>query len=103
MEIIANDKAPSHVPDATDTLEVEVPAANACNEVRAYKCTKRGVPKKGHVCKTVSEVAEKIADAPDEAVEASVQATGPTGIPVKKRKRSSAPSADGRRTHSKKA
>ena len=102
VEIIANDKAPSHVPDATDTLEVEVPAANACNEARAYKCPKRGVPKKGHVCKTVSEVAEKIADAPDEAVEASVQATGPTGVPVKKRKRSPAP-ADGRRMRSKKA
>ena len=76
-----------------------MPAANACNEVRAYKCPKRGLPKKGHVCKTTPEVEEKIADAPDEAVEASVQATGSTGIPAKKRKRS--PSADGRRTRSK--
>ena len=106
------EKAPSDIPDATDPPEaipeevatpVEVPAANACNEVRAYKCSKCGLPKKGHVCKTVSEAAEKIADASDEAVEASIQATGPTGIPAKKRKRSSAPSADGRRTRSKKA
>ena len=61
--------------------------------------------KKSCICKTTSEaLKEKIADAPDEAVEASVQATGPTGIPAKKRKRSSAPaSADGRRTHLKKA
>ena len=107
VEAIANEKTLSHVPGATDPPEVatpvEVPAANACNEARAYKCPKRGLPKKGHVCKTISEVAEKIADAPDEAVEASIQATGPTGIPVKKRKRSSAPSADGRRTRSKKA
>ena len=106
VETIANEKAPSHVPDATD-LQRTLPrlkcrAANECNEVRAYKCPKRGLPKKGHVCKTASEVAEKIANAPDEAVEASIQATGPTGIPVKKRKLSSAPSADGRRTRLKK-
>ena len=56
-----------------------------------------------HLQDDLSEAKEKIADQPDEAMEASVQATGPTGIPVKKRKRSSAPSADGRRTRSKKA
>ena len=61
--------------------------------------------KKSCICKTTSEAKpkEKIADQPDEAAEASLHATGPTGIPANKRKRSSAPSADGRRTRSKKA
>ena len=90
-------------PDYSE-LYVEKALANAEGTKRTYNCSKCKRPKKtACICKTTSEAKEKIADAPDEAVEASVQATGPTGIPAKKRKRSSAPSADGRRTRSKKA
>jgi hypothetical protein len=81
-------------PDYGD-LNVEKALANTEGTKRTYTCSKCKRPKKtGCICKTK----EKIADAPDEAVEASHQATGPTGLPVKKRKRSSAPSTDGRRT-----
>ena len=91
-------------PDYSDLYNVEREVAKVDGIKRTYNCSKCKQPKKtACICKTTSEAAEKIANAPDEAVEASVQATGPTGIPVKKRKRSSAPSADGRRTHSKKA
>ena len=79
---------------------VEKEVAKDVGTKRAYNCSKCKQPKKKScICKTASQAVEKIADAPDEAVEASVQATGSTGIPVKKRKRS--PSADGRRTRSK--
>ena len=91
-------------PDYSDLYNVEKEVAKAEGIKRTYNCSKCKQPKKKScVCKTTSEAAEKIADQPDEAVEASVQATGPTGIPAKKRKRSSAPSADGRSTRSKKA
>ena len=88
-------------PDYSDLLYVEKALANAAGTKRTYNCSKCKRPKKtGCICKTTSEAKEKIADAPDEAAEASVHATGPMGLPVKnnkKRKRSSAP-ADGRRT-----
>ena len=88
-------------PDYSE-LYVEKALAHAEGTKRAYNCSKCKRPKKNNcICKTTSEAKEKIADAPDEAAEASHQATGPTGLPVKKRKRSSAPSADGRRTRSK--
>ena len=91
-------------PDYTDLYNVEREVAKAEGTKRTYNCSKCKQPKKKScICKTASEAKEKIADAPDEAVEASVQATGPTGIPAKKRKQSSAQSADGRRTRSKKA
>ena len=90
-------------PDYSE-LYVEKALANAAGTKRTYNCSKCKRPKKtGCICKTTSEAKDKIADGPVEAVEASVQATGPTGLPVKKRKQSSAPSADGRRTRSKKA
>ena len=80
---------------------VEKEVAKDVGTKRAYNCSKCKQPKKKScICKTASQAVEKIADAPDEAVEASVQATGSTGIPVKKRKRSPVP-ADGRRTRSK--
>ena len=84
-------------------MRVEKALANAEGTKRTYtwsrKCKR---PKKNNcICKTTSEAKEKIADGSDEAAEASLHATGPTGLPVKKRKRSSA--ADGRRTRSKKA
>jgi hypothetical protein len=87
-------------PDYSE-LYVEKALANAEGTKRTYNCSKCKRPKKtGCICKTTSEAKEKIADAPDEAAEASVQATGPTGLPVKKRKRSSVP-ADERRKRSK--
>ena len=88
-------------PDYSDLYKaVEKEVAKDVGTKRAYNCSKCKQPKKKRcICKTASQAVEKIADAPDEAVEASVQATGSTGIPVKKRKRS--PSADGRRTRSK--
>ena len=90
-------------PDYSD-LYVEKALANAAGTKRTYNCSKCKRPKKtGCICKTTSEAVEKIADGPDEAVEAPVQATGPTGVPAKKRKRSSSPSAGGPRTRSKKA
>ena len=86
-------------PDYSD-LYVEKALANAEGPKRTYNCSKCKRPKKtGCICKTTSEAKEKNADAPDEAAEASVHATGPTGLPVK-RKRSSA-AAGGRRTRSK--
>ena len=89
-------------PDYSE-LYAEKALANAKGTKRTYSCSKCKRPKKtGCICKTTIEAKEKIADAPDKAVEASVHATGPTDLPVKKRKRSSAP-ADGRRTRSKKA
>ena len=89
-------------PDYSE-LYVEKALAKAEGTKRTYTCSKCKRPKKKScICKTTSEVKEKIADAPDEAVEASHQATGPMGLPVKKRKRSSAP-VDGPRTRSKKA
>ena len=91
-------------PDYSDLYNVEREVAKVDGSKRTYNCSKCKQPKKKScICKTTSEAKEKIADAPDEAAEASVHATGPTGLPVKKRKRSSAPSADGRRTRSKKA
>ena len=88
-------------PDYSDLYPVEKELANAAGTKRTYTCSKCKRPKKtGCICKTTSEAKEKNADAPDEAAEASVHATGPMGLPVKnnkKRKRSSAP-ADGRRT-----
>ena len=83
-----------------DYSELYVEKALAEGTKRTYNCSKCKRPKKtGCICKTTSEAKEKNAE-PDEAVEASVQATGPTGLPVKKRKRSSS-AADGRRTRSK--
>ena len=47
-------------------------------------------PKKGHVCVPASKAVEKAGDEVEEAEEATAEATGPTGEPAKKKKRSSA-------------
>ena len=91
-------------PDYSDLHTVEKEIANAGGIKRTYNCSKCGQPKKKScICKKTSEAVQKIADDPDKTVEASTQAMGPTNVPVKKRKRSSTPSADGRRTQLKKA